>query len=80
MTVAEFIVWLQGQDQEATVEVVSHTNGRGWDDQGGNAEVVDFDPANLDLFSYTDFRGNQFVKPDASYFDQRTLLLGQHNG
>jgi len=37
MTVAEFIVWLQGQDQEAIVEVVEHTSGTGWDDQGGNA-------------------------------------------
>ena len=80
MTVAEFIVWLQGQDQGATVEVVNHERGRGYEDQGGNAEVISFDPTNEDLFAYQDLRGNQFVTPDKAYYNQRTLLLGQHNG
>jgi len=45
MTVAELITWLKTQDQAATVYVVSHKNGRGWDDQGGTAQTVLFDPS-----------------------------------
>jgi len=80
ITVAKFIAWLQTQDQEAIVEVVNHTSGRGWGDQGGNAEILEFDPENQDLFEYTDMRDNQFVTPDKSYYNRRFLLLGQHNG
>ena len=77
MKVHEFIEWLKTQDQEATIEVVEHTTGRGWYDQGGNALVVEFDPARH--ADYTDMRGNQFAvgKP---YQDARTLLLGMKDG
>ena len=76
-TVSDLIRWLQTQDQGALVEVVQHTSGRGYYDQGGNATEVAFDPS---LTTYTDFRGNQFVKPDAPYYNTRTLLLGETNG
>ena len=79
MTVAELIVWLGTQDQDATVQVVQHTSGRGYGDQGGNAAVVDFDPGD-DLVTYTDLRGNPLITPDKPYYNQRTLLLGEHNG
>lgn len=77
MTVRELIEWLNTQDQEATVQVIQHTRGRGWDDQGGNATTVNFTP---DLSEYTDLRGNQYITPDKSYYNQRTLLLGEING
>jgi hypothetical protein len=72
MTVAEFIVWLQTQDQEATVQVVRHTSGTGYEDQGGNAEVMDFTVDEIAPYThlydaYTDMT-------------QRTLLLGEING
>lgn len=79
MLVRDLIDWLKAfPDQDATVEVIRHTSGRGWDDQGGNASTVTFDPA---AFSeYTDLRGNPHIKPDASYFNARTLLLGEIDG
>lgn len=43
MNVAEMIEWLQTMPQDAKVEVVYHTSGRGYYDQGGNASTVDFD-------------------------------------
>lgn len=83
MTVREFIEWLKTQDQDATVQVVQHKSSGGTNSyymQGGEAQVVDFNQDNPDLFEYTDFRSNQFVKPDAPYYNQRYLLIGEHNG
>lgn len=77
MTVREFIRWLESQDQEATVRVVQHTSGKGYYDQGGNASEVDFTP---ELSEYTDLRGNPHITPNKSYYNQRTLLLGEING
>ena len=51
MNVAEMIQWLQTMPQDAKVEVVYHTSGRGYYDQGGNATTVDFD-ATVD-YSYS---------------------------
>ena len=72
MTVSELIVWLQTQDQGATVEVLMSRRSSGYDG-GDDVCTVDFSP---ELSEYSDMRGNQFVKPDASYFNKRTLLLG----
>ena len=72
MTVSELIVWLQTQDQGATVEVLMSSRSSGCDG-GDDICVVDFSP---ELSEYSDMRGNQFVEPDASYFNKRTLLLG----
>lgn len=77
MTVAEFIEWLKTQDQEATVQVVRHTSGSGYYDQGGNATLVDFDPKQF--AEYTDFRGSSFIHPGDPLFDKRLLLLGAKN-
>lgn len=80
MTVAELIVWLETQDPGATVRVVKHTAGQGYNDQGGNAEVVDFDPSDEDLVDYCDLRVESWVTPDMPYYNQRTLLLGRYHG
>lgn len=81
MTVADLIEWLKTQDQGATVQVVKHSShGASYYEQGGTATVVEFDPTDVTHHDYTDFRENQYVKPDAAYFNQRYLLLGEHNG
>ena len=77
MIVSELIEWLKTQDQGATVEIVEHTSGRGYYDQGGNAMVEPFDPDRH--ADYTDMRGNQFAK-GKPWENERTLLLGLHNG
>lgn len=73
MTVSDFIEWLKTQDQEALVEVVLHTSGTGYYDQGGTAKVVEFSPEKSE---YTDFRKNQFMKPEDYHYEKRTLQLG----
>ncbi len=74
MTVQEFIKYLETQDQEATVEVVHHKEGRGYYDQGGTAELRDFDPEVH--VEYTDFRGNSHVKESDDFFNRRFLRIG----
>jgi hypothetical protein len=64
MTVQEMIQWLASlEDQDAKVEVVQHSRGTGYYDQGGTARVVAFDPEKH--ATYADLQGN------------RTLLLGE---
>jgi hypothetical protein len=76
MKVRELIQWLAAfEDQDATVEVVEHSRGTGYYDQGGSARVVPFAPDKH--ATYTDLRSNQFIKPDAPYYEARTLLLGE---
>ena len=45
MTVAELGNWLKSQDQDAVVHVVFHEVGYGYDNQGGTARTVVFDPS-----------------------------------
>ena len=82
MVVAELIEWLKTQDQDAIVQVVQHTSSKGY--EGDRVEVVDFtiEPSKpyCYLFEYTDMRGNPFVKATAPHYNQRYLLLGEHNG
>lgn len=76
MKVKEMIQWLQTfPDQEAEVEVVEHSSGSSYYEQGGTASTVAFNPAQH--ADYVDFRGNQFVKPNSPHFNTRTLLLGK---
>jgi hypothetical protein len=47
MTVKELAEWLATfHDQKAIVQVVVHSKGTGYYDQGGTAKVYDFDPNN----------------------------------
>ncbi len=76
MKVKELIQWLATvEDQDAEVEVVQHSRGTGYYDQGGNASATAFDPGKH--ATYTDLRGNPHIKPDATYYNTRTLLLGE---
>jgi len=72
MTVAEMIEWLKTQDQGATVSVIVVEEGLGYKDL--YPREVEFDPS---LSMYIDLRGNPHVKPDAPYYNSRTLLLGE---
>jgi hypothetical protein len=42
MIVSELIEWLQTMPQNAKVQVLSHSSGGGYYDQGGNCCVEDF--------------------------------------
>ena len=82
MNVAEMIEWLKTQDQGAIVQVIYHTSGTSYYDQGGNVSVDDFTLEGADgygsgrYYENTDFRGNPYVKPDAEHHNKRYLLLG----
>lgn len=70
MKVSELIAWLSTQDQDAVVEVVRHTDGCGYYDQGGNAYLVEFDPV-------------QHVERDDTRpwgGSRNTILLGVYKG
>lgn len=76
MKVREMIQWLAAfDDQDAEVEIVQHSRGTGYYDQGGNATTAVFDPEKHT--TYTDLRGNPHITPDVSYYNARTLLLGE---
>jgi hypothetical protein len=79
MKVREMAAWLaQFEDQDAEVEVVSHTSSGSYYEQGGTATSAPFDPAKH--ADYTDLRGNPYIKPDSPSYNARTLLLGELNG
>ena len=42
MNIKQFIEFLQTLPQDATVQVLSHSRGTGYYDQGGNCTVEDF--------------------------------------
>ncbi len=42
MNVKEMIEWLQTMPQEAKVQVLSHSRGMGYYEQGGNCTIEDF--------------------------------------
>lgn len=75
MKVHEFIKILQAfEDQDADVFVVEHRSGTGYYEQGGTVAEAEF---NKDLhLEYTDLRGNPLIKPEKSYFNKRSLLIG----
>ena len=76
MKVRELMQWLATvEDQDADVEVVQHSCGTGYYDQGGSASPAAFDPEKH--ATYTDLRGNPHIKQDATYYNARTLLLGE---
>lgn len=78
MKVHELVKWLQAfEDQDAEVQVLVHTSGTGYYDQGGNVSTEAFNPE--EHAEYTDFRGNHLVKETESFFNGRFLLLGSED-
>lgn len=76
MTVREMAEWLSNYpDQDAIVQVVRHTESTSYYDQGGNCSIHDID-VDQDV-EYLNFRGNQFVREDAPYYNRSYLFLGQ---
>ena len=79
MQVREFIEWLaQFPDQDATVEVLECRQGAPYTQQGGVTSSVEFDPEKH--AEYIDLRGNPWIKDDAPYKNDHTLLLGINDG
>lgn len=80
MKVAEFIEWLKTQPQDAEVLVISHTSGSGYYDQGGNIEIVDFNPEESapgrydQTFELDDFSGDSFK--NSKLYGKKQLFLG----
>lgn len=66
MNVSEFIEWLQTMPQGAKIQVLSHTSGSGYYDQGGNCKVVDFEPTGL-------WRHSEDFYIDGLHFEMDTL-------
>ncbi len=73
MKVAEFIKWLEAQDQEAVVECVVHDDLGSYYEQGGICITKEFTE---ELSEYTDFRGNEYIKSSQPHYNKRYLLVG----
>lgn len=74
MNVGEMKEWLNQFPDDTIVEIVKHSSGHGYYDQGGNATTYKFDPhlsewghCLLGHCEFTEWRGT------------RTLLLGGYN-
>lgn len=82
MKVAEFIEWLKTQPQDAEVMVISHTSGSSYYDQGGNIQVVAFNPEESapgkydPTFELDDFSRDSFK--NSPFYGKKQLLLGSH--
>jgi len=63
-TVADLVAYLLTLDQTTKAEVVVHSNGTGYYDQGGTARTAPFSPELTEHYSYK---------------DTKTLLLGRYN-
>ena len=74
MIVADFIKWLQTQDQGATVEILEGKQSRGYESDSYHRK--DFNPEKH--VDYIDMRGNKFAigKP---YENARTLFIGSED-
>jgi len=73
MTVSKFIEWLKTQDQDAIVVCLTHDTNGSYYEQGGTCSHDEFTEEHSE---YTDFRGNEFVKSTAPYYNKRYLLIG----
>lgn len=80
MTVNEFIEWLKTMPQDAQVNVLCHDSYSDYCTQGGTCSEIPFieegDKNGNECFSFVDFSGNQFVKPDAPYYGKKFLTIG----
>lgn len=81
----EFQEWLNQFDEETIIEIVYHTDGHGYYDQGGNATTTEFTPnsgfydnswCQNGHFEYSDFTNNQYVKEGHPYYGKKLLLIG----
>ena len=72
-TTEQLIEYLKTLPRETEVQVLEVHSG-----YGGNYVVErDLDLTGHETFEYTDFTGNQFVKPTDFYFNKKYLLFGE---
>lgn len=85
MIVSELIEWLQTMPQDAKVQVLSHTSGSGYYDQGGWCTVEDF-TTKVDYQQWKDegdtspvdyIQGEHFEL--STYQSETVLQIGVHN-
>lgn len=80
MVVSEFIEWLKTMPQDAEVNVLCHDSYGDYCTQGGTCREIPFtiesDNQGNECYSIVDFTGNQFVKPDAPYYNKKFLTIG----
>lgn len=74
MKLKEFKEWLNQFSDDTLIEVVYHTNGHGYYDQGGNAIITEFNP-DLGEWGYC---GNGHCEY-TDYNKLKTLRLGGYN-
>lgn len=55
ITVKQMIEFLQTQPQDAVIEILSHSQGRGYYDQGGWCTQKPFDPTKKPSWSHSDY-------------------------
>jgi len=79
VTVAEFRKWLEQFPDDAEVLVAVQQEASGYQSFGEiKFEEPELDKAHLGKgWEYVDFKGNQFVKPDAPHFGKRFLYIGE---
>lgn len=76
-TVAEMIEWLKTQPQEATIEMLSHSKGHGYYDQGGWCTTKQFDPTEKPTWCHTDYPYFSHWELSGGALDGYTLLIGE---
>lgn len=80
MNVAEMIEWLKTMPQNAEVEVIIHSSGGGYYQQGGtatNTAMLDTVDSRYDYEGRTDIDGQTFTL--TSYGSGPVLTLGLYN-
>lgn len=74
MNIREFKEFLNQFPDDAIVEVIETQDG-GY--HGTYSSVVEFKGEEFNDYEYTDFTGNQFVKPDAPHYKKRYIKFGR---
>ena len=77
MKVKDFKEWLNNFDDDVIVEVLIQDEADTYQAYGAcvSEEFNDTD----DHYDYVDFNGNQFVKPEDSFYGKKILKLGISN-
>ena len=76
VNVRELREWLKQFDQEASVEIVYHSRGHGYYDQGGNATTKEFEPDTYNIGDNLYCHKNHFEY--VKFSGGHSLLLGAY--
>lgn len=76
LNVRELREWLKQFDDETIVEIVYHSRGHGYYDQGGNATTHEFEPDMWNIGNHKYCHRNHF--DHMTHNGNSTLLLGAY--